>query len=145
MVRQEMARVNVNILGNSELKWTEMSQFNSDDHYIYYYGQESLRRNGVAIMVNKRVQNAVLGCNLKNDRMISVLFQSKSFSIMVTQVYALTSNIEEAKVEQFSEDLQDLLELTPKKDILFIMGEWNAKVGSQETQSNRQIWLWSAK
>ena len=145
MVRQEMARVNVNILGNSELKWTEMSQFNSDDHYIYYYGQESLRRNGVAIMVNKRVQNAVLGCNLKNDRMISVLFQSKSFSIMVTQVYALTSNIEEAKVEQFSEDLQDLLELTPKKNILFIMGEWNAKVGSQETQSNRQIWLWSAK
>ena len=145
MVRQEMARVNVNILGNSELKWTEMSQFNSDDHYIYYYGHESLRRNGVAIMVNKRVQNAVLWCNLKNDRMISVLFQSKSFSIMVTQVYALTSNIEEAKVEQFSEDLQDLLELTPKKNILFIMGEWNAKVGSQETQSNRQIWLWSAK
>ena len=133
MVRQEMARMNVNILGNSELKWTEMGQFNSDDHYIYYYGQESLRRNGVAIMVNKRVQNAVLGCSLRNDRMISLHFQSKSFSIMVTQVYALTSNIEEAEVEQFSEDLQDLLELKPKKDILFIMGEWNAKVGSQET------------
>ena len=133
VVKQEMARVNVNILGISELKWTEMGEFNSDDHYIYYCGQESLRRNGVAIMVNKRVQNTVLGCSLKNDRMISVRFQGKPFNITVIQVYALTSNAKEAEVEQFYEDLQDLLELTPKKDVLFILGDWNAKVGSQET------------
>ena len=126
-----MARVNVDILGISELKWTGMGEFNSDDHYIYYCGKESLRRNGVAIMVNKRVQNAVLGCNLKNDRMISVRFQGKPFNIRVIQVYAPTSNAEEA--EWFYEDLQDLLELTPKKDVLFIIGDWNAKVGSQET------------
>ena len=99
VVKQEMARVNVDILGISELKWTGMGEFNSDDHYIYYYGQESLRRNGVAIMVNQRVQNAVLGCNLKNDRMISVHFQSKPFKIMVIQVYILTRNAEEAEVE----------------------------------------------
>ena len=128
-----MARVNVNILGISKLKWTGMGEFNSDDHYIYYYGQESLRRNGVAIMVNKRVQNAVLGCNLKNDRMISVHFQGKPFNITVIQVYAPTSNAEEAEVEWFYKDLQDLLKLIPKKDILFIIGDWNAKVGSQET------------
>ena len=132
-VRQEMARVNVNILGISELKWTGMAEFNSDDHYIYYCRQESLSRNGVAIMVNKRVQNAVLGCNLKNDRMISVRFQSKPFNFTVIQVYAPTSNTEEAEVEQFYEDLQDFLELTPNKDVLFIIGDWNAKVGSQET------------
>ena len=108
-----------------------MGEFNSDDHYIYYCGQESLGSNGVAIIVNKRVQNAVLGCNLKNDRMISVCFQGKPFNITVIQVYALTSNAE--KAEQFNEDLQDLLELTPKKDLLFIIGDWNAKVGSQET------------
>ena len=108
-----------------------MGEFNLDDHYIYYCGQESLRRNGVAIIVNKRVWNAVLGCNLKNDRMISVCFQGKLFNITVIQVYALTSNAEEAKVEQFYEDLQDHLE--PKKDVLFIIGDWNAKVGSQET------------
>ena len=96
-----MARVNVDILGISELKWTEMGEFNSDDHYIYYCGQESLRRNGVAIMVNKRVRNAVLGCNLKNDRMISVHFQGKPFNISVIQVCAPTSNAEEAEVEQF--------------------------------------------
>ena len=131
MVKQEMARVNVNILGGSELKWTGMGEFNSDDHYIYYCGQESLRRNGVAIIVNKRVQNAVLGCNLKNDRMISVRFQGKPFNIMIIQVDALTSNAEEA--EWFYEDLQDLLELTPQKDVLFIIGDWNAKLGSQET------------
>ena len=130
VIKQEMARVNVNILGISELKWTEMGEFNSDDHYIYYCGQESLRRNGVAIMVNKRVQNAVLGCNLKNDRMISVCFQGKPINITVIQAYATTSNPEEAEVEQFYEDLQDLLELTPKKDVLFIIGDWNAKVGS---------------
>ena len=110
-----------------------MSEFNSDDHYTYYCGQESLRRNGVAIMVNKRVQNAVLGCSLKNDRMISVHFQGKPFNITVIQAYALTSNAEEAEVERFYEDLQDLLELTPPKDVLFIIGDWNTKVGSQET------------
>ena len=101
VVKQEMARVNVDILGISELKWTGMGKFNSDDHYIYYCGQESLRRNGVVIMVNKRVQNAVCGCNLKNDRMISVRFQGKPFNIMVIQVCAPTSNAEEAEVEQF--------------------------------------------
>ena len=114
-VKQEMARVNVNIPGISKLKWAGMGEFNSDDHYIYYWGQESLRRNGVAIMVNKRVQNARLGCNLKNDRMISVRFQGKPFNITVIEVYAPTSNAEEAEVEWFYEDLQDLLELTPKK------------------------------
>ena len=114
VVKQEMARVNVDILGISELKWTGMGEFNSDDHYIYYCGQESCRRNGVAIMVN-RVRNAVLGCNLKNDRMISVHFQGKPFNIRVIQVYALTSNAEEAEVEWLYEDLQDLLELHPKK------------------------------
>ena len=92
VVKQEMARVNIDILGISELRWTGMGEFNSDDHYIYYCGHESLRRNGVAIIVNKRVRNEVLGCNLKNDRMISVHFQGKSFNIMVIQVYALTSN-----------------------------------------------------
>ena len=110
-----------------------MGEINSDDHYIYYCGQESLRRNGVAIMVNERVRNAVLGCNLKNDRMISVHFQGKPFNITVIQACAPTSNTEEAEVEQLYEDLQDLLELTPKKDVLFIIGDWNAKVGSQET------------
>ena len=99
VVKQEMARVNIDILRISELKWTGMGEFNSDDHYIYYCGQESLRRNGVAIMVNKRVRNAVLGCNLKNDRMISVRFQGKPFSITVIQVYAPTSNVEEAEVD----------------------------------------------
>ena len=133
VVKQEMARVNINILGISELKWTGMGEFNSDDHYIYYCGQESLRRDGVAIIVNKRVQNAVLACNLKNDRMISVRFQGKPFNITVIQLYAPTSNAEEAEVERFYEDLQDLLELTSKKDALFIIGDWNAKVGSQET------------
>ena len=117
VVKQEMARVNVNILGISELKWTGMDEFNSDDHCIYYCGQESLRRNGVTIMVNKRVRNAVLGCHLKNDRMIFVRLQGKPFSITVIQVYAPTSNAEEAEVEWFYEDLQDLLELTPKKDV----------------------------
>ena len=110
-----------------------MGEFNSYDHYIHYCGQESLRRNGVALIVNKRVRNAVLGCNLKNDRMISVHFQCKAFSITVIQFYALTSNAEETEVEQFYEDLQDLLVLTPKKDVLFIIGDWNTKVESQET------------
>ena len=128
-----MARVNINILGINKLRWTGMGEFNSDDHYIYYCGQESLRRNGVVIIVNKTVQNAVLGCNLTNNRMISVHFQGKPFNITVIQVYALNSNAEEAEVEWFYEDLQDLLELTPKKDVLFITGDWNAKVRSQET------------
>ena len=133
VVKQEMARVNVHILEISELKWTGMSEFNLDDHYIYYCGQESLRRNGVAIIVNRRVQNVVLGCNLKNDRMISVPFQGKPFNIMVIQVHSPTSNAEEAEFEWFYEDLQDLLELTPQTDVLFVIGDWNAKVGSQET------------
>ena len=118
VVKQEMARVNIDILEISELKWTGTGEFNSDDHYIYYYGQESRRRNGVAIIVNKRVQNAVLGCNLKNNRMIFVRFQGKPFNTMVNQLYAPTSNTEETEDEQFYEDLQDLLELTPKKDVL---------------------------
>ena len=126
VVKQEMTRVN--ILGISELRWTGMGEFNSDEHYIYYCSQESCRRNGVAIIVNKRVQNAVLGCNLKNNRIISIHFQGKPFNIMVIQVYAPISNAEEAEVEQFYEDLQDRLELTPKKHVLFIIGNWNAKV-----------------
>ena len=129
VIKQEMARMSINILGISKLKWTGMGEFNSDEHYIYYCGQESLRRNGVAIIVNKGVQNAVLGCSLKNDRMISIHFQGKPFNIMVIQVYALTRNTEEA--EQFYEDLQDLIELTPKKDVFFIIGDWNARVGNQ--------------
>ena len=115
LVKQEMARVNIDILGISELKWTGMGEFNSDDHYIYYCGQESLRRNGVALIVNKRVQNAVLGYNLKNDRMISVHFQGKPFNITVIQVCAPATNAEEAEVEQLYEDPLDLLELKPKK------------------------------
>ena len=112
VVKQEMARVNIDILGISELKRTRMGEFNSDDHYIYYCGQESLRRNGIAIIVNKRVQNAVFGCNLKNDRMISISFQGKPFNITVIQVYAPTINAREAEVEQFYDDLQNVLELT---------------------------------
>ena len=108
--------MNIDILGISELKWTGMEEFNSDDHYIYYCRQESLRRNRVAIMVNKRAQNAVLGCNLKNNRMISVRFQGKPFTVI--QAYAPTSNTKEAEVEWLYEDLQDLVELTPKKDVL---------------------------
>ena len=127
-----MARVNINILGISKLRWTGMGKLNSDDHCIYYCGQESLRRNGVPIIVNKRVRNEVLGCSLKNDTMISVHSQGKPFNSTVIQVYAPTSNAEEAEVEQFYEDLQELLELTPKKDVSFIIGDWNAKVGIQE-------------
>ena len=112
VVKQEMTRVNIDILGISKLRWTGMGEFNSDDHYIYYCGQESPRRNQVTIIVNKRVLNAVLGCILKNDRMISVRFQGKPFNITVIQVYVPTSNAEETEVEWFYEDLQDLLELT---------------------------------
>ena len=138
VVKQEMARVNIDNLRISVLKWTGMGEFNLDDHYIYYCGQESLRINGVAIILNRRVQNAILGCNLKNDKRISVHFQGKPFDITVMQVYALTRNAEEAKVaevEQFYEDLQDLLEIThthTKKKSFSIIGEWNAKEGSQE-------------
>ena len=128
VVKSEMVRVNI---GKSELKWTGLGEFNLDDPYIYYCGQESLRRNGVALLVHRRVQNAVLEGNLKNNRMISVRFQGKPFNIIV-QVYAPNSNAEEAEVERFYEDLQDLPELTPQKDDLFIIGVWNAKVGSQE-------------
>ena len=119
VIKQEMARVNVDILGISELKWTRMGEFNSDDHYIYYCGQDLFRRNGVAIMVKKRVRNAVLGCNLKNDRMISVHFQGKPFNITVIQVYVPTSNTEEAEIEWFYDDLQDILELTRQKEMSF--------------------------
>ena len=122
VLKQEMARVNINILGISELKWTRMGEFISEDHYIYYCGQESLRRNGVSLKSQKSVQNAVLGCSLKNNRMISVHFQGKPFNITVIQVYAPITNAAEVKVEWFYEDLQDLLELTPKRDVLFIIG-----------------------
>ena len=145
VIKQQMARVNVDILGISELKWTGMGGFNSDDHYIYYSWQESLKRNGVAIIVNKRVPNAVLGCSLKNNRMTSVHFQGTPFNITVIQVYSPTSNAEEAEVDQFYEDLQELPGLTPKKDVLFIIGDWNAKVESRNTWSNRQIWPWSTE
>ena len=127
-----MGGVIIDILGISELKWAGTGEFNSDDHYMYYYVQESLRRNGVTLIVKKRVRTAGFGCNLKNDRMISVHFQSKAFNIRVIQIDAPTSNAEEAEVERFYEDLQDLLEVTPKKDVLFIIGDWNTKVGNQE-------------
>ena len=145
VVKHEMARVNVNILGISELKWTGMDEFNSDDCYIYYCGQESLRRKRVAIVVNKRVRNAVLGCNLKNDRMISVRFQGKPFNITVIQVYAPTSNAEEAEVERFYEDLQELLELTPQKRCPFHYRGLECKSRkSRNTWSNRQTCSWNA-
>ena len=130
----------------SELKWTGMGEFNTDDHYIYYCGKESLRRNGVAIMVNKRVRNAVLECNPKNDRKISVRFQGKPFNITVIQVYAPTSNTEEAEVKQFYEDLQDLLELTPKKRCPFHYRGLECKSRkSRNTWSNRQISPWNTE
>ena len=132
MVKQEMTRVIIDILGISELRWTGMGEFNSDDHYIHYCEQESLRRNRTAFIVNRRVRNAVLGCNLKNDRMISVCFQGKPFNITVIQVYSPIMNAKEAEVQQFYDDLQDLLKLTPKNNALFIIGHKNAKVGSQE-------------
>ena len=130
VVKQEMARVNVNILRISELKWTGMDEFNSDDHYIYYCGQESLRRNGVAIISQQKSPNAVFGRNSKMTEW-TLRFQGKPFNITWIQVYAPNNNAEEA--EQFYEDLKDLLELTPKRDVLFIIGDWNAEVGSQKT------------
>ena len=132
VVKQEMTRVNIDILRISELKWTGMVEFNSDDLYIYYCVKESLRRNGVALIVNRRVQNAVLGCSLKNDRMISVYLQGKPFNITGIQVYAPTSNAEEVEVEWFYKDIQDLLELTPKKRCPFHHRGLECKVGSQE-------------
>ena len=141
-----MARVNVDILGISELKWIGMGEFKSDDHYIYYCGQESLRRNGVAIMVNNRVRNEVPGCNLKNDRMISVCFQGKPFNIVVIQAYAPTSNAEEAEVELFYEDVQDLLELTPKKRCPFHYRGLECKSRkSRNTWGNRQTCPWDTE
>ena len=136
----------MDILGISELKWMGMGKFNSDDHYIYYCGQESLRRNGIALIVNKRVQNAVLGCNIKNESMISVHFQGKPFNITVIQVYAPTINDEEPEVEWFYEDLQELLELTPKKRCPFHHRGLECKSRkSRDTWSNRQVWPWSKK
>ena len=132
VIKPEMIKVNVNILGISELKGTGMGEFNSDDHYIYYCEREYLRRNGGASMVNKRVLHAVLRCNLKDERMISVRFQGKPFNITVIQAFAPMRNAEEAEVEWYCEDLQDLLELISKKDVLFIKGDSNVKVGSQE-------------
>ena len=127
--------MNIDILGISELKWTRMGEFNSDDHYIYYYGQESLRRNGVAIIVNKRVRNAVLGCNLRNDRVISVRFQGKPFNIMVIQAYAPTSNAEEAEVEFRTN--------TQKRCPFHYRGLECKSRKSRNTWSNRQIWPWN--
>ena len=137
-----MARVNIDILRISELKWTGRGEFNSDDHYIYHCGQESLRRNGVALRVNKKVQNTVLGYNLKNDRMICVHFQGKPFNITVIQVYAPTTNAKEAKSDhQFYEDLQDLLELTPQKRCPFHHRGLECKCRkSRDTQNKRKIW-----
>ena len=138
VVKQEMARVNINILGISKLKWTRMGEFYSDDHYIYYCGQQSLRKNGVALIVSKRVRNAVLGCNFTNDRMISVHFQGKPFNITVIQVYAPTSNAEE--------DLQDILEPTPKKRCPFHYRGLECRSRKlRDTWSNRQVWPWSTK
>ena len=146
VVKQEMARVNVDILRISELKWSVMGEFNSDDHYFYYCGQESLRRNGIAIMVNRRVQNAVLGCNLKKDRMISVHFKGKPFNITIIQVYAPNSNTEEAEVEWFYEDLQDLVELTPQKRCPFHYRGLECKSRkSRNTLGKRQMWPWNAE
>ena len=119
--------MNIHILGISKLKWTGMDKYNSDDHSTYDCGQDSLRRNGVSLIVNKRVLNAVLGYNLKNNRMISVCFQGKPFDITIIQVCTATSNAEETEVERFYEDRQDLLELTPKKDVIFFIEDWNVK------------------
>ena len=144
-VKQEMVRVNINTLGISKLKWTGMSEINSDEHYIYYCGQESLRRNGVAIIVNKRVRNAVLGCNLINNKMITVPFQSKPFSITVIQVYAPTSNAEEAEGEWFYEHVQDLRTNTQKRCPFHYRGLECKSRKSRNTLSNRQIWPWNAE
>ena len=142
MVKQEMTRVNVDILGISELRWTRMGELNSDDHYIYYCGQESLRRNGIAMIVNKRVQNTVLGCNLKNDRMISVCFQGKPFNITVIQAYAPNSN---AEVERFYEDLKTIQNQHQKRCPFHYRGLECKSTKSRNIWSNRKIWLWSTE
>ena len=143
VVKQEMARVNIDILGISELKWNGMGEFNSDDYYIYYCGEESLRRNGVSLIVN-RVRNAVLGCNLKKDRMIFARFQGKPFNITVIQIYSLTSNAEEAEVERFYEDLQRPSRTNTQKRCTFhYKGPECKSRKSKNTWSNRQIWPWS--
>ena len=139
VVKQAMARVNIDILGIRELKWTRMSEFNSDDHYIYYGGQESFRRNGITLVVNKKVWNAVIGYNLKNDRMISC-FQGKPLNITVIQLYAPTTNVREAEVERFYDDLQDILELTPKRFPFHYRGLECKSRKSRDTWSNRQVW-----
>ena len=149
MVKQEMARVNIDILGISELKWTGMGEFNSGklnsvEHSIYYCGKESLRRNGVAIMVNKRVQNAVLGCNVKSDRMIAVHFQGKPFNIIIIQVYAPTSIAKEAEVEWFYEDLPSRSN-TQNRCLLHYRGLESKSRKSRKTCSIRQIWSWSTE
>ena len=131
VVKQEMARVNMDILGISELKWTRMGEFNSDDHYICYRGQESLRRYEVALIINKSPKCSTW-VQSQNSRMILVPFQNKAFPITVIQVYTPNADAKEAKVEPFYEDLLELLELIPKREVLFIIGDWNAKVGSQE-------------
>ena len=140
--RQEWMSI---FFGISELKWTGMGEFNSDDHYIYYYGKESLRRDGASIIVNKRVWNAVLGCNLKDDRMISVCFQGKPCNITIIQVYAPTSNAEEAEVEWLYEDLQDLLELMLRKDVLSSRVLECKRREARDNWSNRQVWYRSTK
>ena len=147
VVKQEMAKVNIDTLGIRELKWIRMVEFNSDDNYIYYFGQKSLRKNGIALTVNKRVRSAVFGCNLKNDRMNSVRFQGKPFIIILIQIYAPTSNAEEAEVEWFYEDLQDLIELTPKKKRcpFHHRGLECRSMQSRDTWSNRKICSWCKK
>ena len=130
MVKQEMVRINNDILGISELKWLGMGELNSNSHYIYYCGQESHRRHKVTLIINKSLKHSIW-VQPKNERMISVCFQGKPFNITVIKVYVPTTKVEKAEVDQFCEDLEDLLELTPKKDILFIIRDWNAKVGSQ--------------
>ena len=144
VVTQEIAIVNIDILGISELKWTGMGKFNSDDHYIYYRGQESLVRNEVALTVNKRVQNAVLECNGKNDRMISLCFQGKTFNITVIQVYAPNSNAEEAEVEQFYEDLTSRTNTRKRCPLHHRELECKSRK-SRDTWNNREIWPWSTK
>ena len=138
VVKQEMARVNVDILGISKLKWTGKGEFNSDDHYIYYCGQESLRRNGVAIIVHKRVQNAVLGCNLRDDRIISVCFQGKQFNITVIQVYSPKGNAEEAEVKQFCEDLLEK-EMAAHSSILAWRILWTEEPGGLLSMGSHRV------
>ena len=146
VIKQEIARVNINILGSSKRKWTGMGEYRSDDHYIYYCGQESLRRNGVAIIVNKRVWNALLWVQSEKQQNDLCLFQGKPFNITVIQVYVPTTNVKEAKVEQFYEAWKDLLELTPKKRCPFCHRGLECKSRkSRDTWSNRQVWLWSTK